>query len=277
MKIYPKINEKLEGLDNLEKEIKQYKGVEIQYFPKNQEEIVDFEIEKPIEEILKRYPDIQEITVHPPLCNYEIEIVLLKDKNIFLNQIRTIVKLSKKYDIKINLIEHTRLLFKQVQLSIIPVLKEAIEIMKETKTKILFENIYMMEEKQNCSVVELCEYLNSENVKVCIDMCHLYCQAHIYKEDIENFLKKYLDKNKCERHVYQIHFAHTANDDGYIDRTTHAVVHPNKEVLSYDADLLCKYGMEKCNWIIEVSEKDYILRVDEIKEFKMLLDYFSNR
>ena len=99
MKIYPKINEKLEGLDNLEKEIKQYKGVEIQYFPKNQEEIVDFEIEKPIEEILKRYPDIQEITVHPPLCNYEIEIVLLKDKNIFLNQIRTIVKLSKKYDI----------------------------------------------------------------------------------------------------------------------------------------------------------------------------------
>ena len=270
MKIYPKTNEKLEGLEKFEETINKYRGIEIQYFQKSDDELVDFQIEEPIKRILKKFPNIEEITIHPPLCNYELEIVLLKDKNIFLKQIKEIVKLSKKYKIKINIVEHTRLLMSQARLSIIPVLEKSKKIMKNTNTKILFENIYMMEEQQNCSVIELCEYLNSENIKVCIDMCHLYCQAHIYKKNIEEFLERYLNKEKCERQVYQIHFAYTANDDGYIDRTTHAIMHPNVEALSYDKQLLYKYGMKDCNWVTEVSEKDYISRKDEIEEIKML-------
>ena len=257
MKIYPKSNEYLEG-------------IEIQYFKKSDKELVDFKIEKPIEQILEKYPYIEEITIHPPLCDYELEIVLLKDKNIFLNQIKTIVRLSKRYNIKINIVEHTRLLKSQAKLTILPVLEKAKKIMKNTNTKIVFENIYMMEEQENCSVIELCEYLNSENMKVCIDMCHLYCQAHIYKKKIEEFLEKYLNKEKCQRQVYQIHFAYTANEDGYIDRTTHAIMHPNEETLYYDAKLLCQYGMEDCNWITEVSEKDYSTRKDQVNEIKML-------
>ena len=191
-------------------------------------------------------------------------------ENIFLNQIKTIVRLSKKYNIKINIVEHTRLLMSQAKLTILPVLEKAKKIMKNTNTKIVFENIYMMEEQENCSVIELCEYLNSENMKVCIDMCHLYCQAHIYKKKIEEFLEKYLNKEKCQRQVYQIHFAYTANEDGYIDRTTHAIMHPNEETLYYDAKLLCQYGMGDCNWITEVSEKDYSTRKDQVNEIKML-------
>lgn len=270
MKIYPKTNEYLEGIEEFEKTLKEYKGIEIQYFKKSDKELVDFKIEKPIEQILEKYPYIEEITIHPPLCDYELEIVLLKDKNIFLNQIKTIVRLSKKYNIKINIVEHTRLLMSQVKLAILPVLEKAKKIMKNTNTKIVFENIYMMEEQENCSVIELCEYLNSENMKVCIDMCHLYCQAHIYKKKIEEFLEKYLNKEKCQRQVYQIHFAYTANEDGYIDRTTHAIMHPNEETLYYDAKLLCQYGMEDCNWITEVSEKDYSTRKDQVNEIKML-------
>lgn len=270
MKIYPKTNEKLEGLEKFEETINKYRGIEIQYFQKSDDELVDFQIEEPIKRILKKFPNIEEITIHPPLCNYELEIILLKDKNIFLKQIKEIVKLSKKYKVKINIVEHTRLLMSQARLSIIPVLEKSKKIMKNTNTKILFENIYMMEEQQNCSVIELCEYLNSENIKVCIDMCHLYCQAHIYKKNIEEFLERYLNKEKCERQVYQIHFAYTANDDGYIDRTTHAIMHPNVEALSYDKQLLYKYGMKDCNWVTEVSEKDYISRKDEIEEIKML-------
>lgn len=270
MKIYPKTNEYLEGIEEFEKTLKEYKGIEIQYFKKSDKELVDFKIEKPIEQILERYPYIEEITIHPPLCEYELEIVLLKDKNIFLNQIKTIVRLSKKYNIKINIVEHTRLLMSQAKLTILPVLEKAKKIMKNTNTKILFENIYMMEEQENCSVIELCEYLNSENMKVCIDMCHLYCQAHIYKKKIEEFLEKYLNKEKCQRQVYQIHFAYTANEDGYIDRTTHAIMHPNEETLYYDAKLLCQYGMGDCNWITEVSEKDYSTRKDQVNEIKML-------
>ncbi len=270
MKIYPKTNEYLEGIEEFEKTLKEYKGIEIQYFKKSDKELVDFKIEKPIEQILERYPYIEEITIHPPLCEYELEIVLLKDKNIFLNQIKTIVRLSKKYNIKINIVEHTRLLMSQAKLTILPVLEKAKKIMKNTNTKIVFENIYMMEEQENCSVIELCEYLNSENMKVCIDMCHLYCQAHIYKKKIEEFLEKYLNKEKCQRQVYQIHFAYTANEDGYIDRTTHAIMHPNEETLYYDAKLLCQYGMVDCNWITEVSEKDYSTRKDQVNEIKML-------
>ena len=270
MKIYPKTNEMLEGIENLEEAIKKYKGIEIQYFAKSKSEIVDFEITKPIESLLKKYPQIEEITIHPPLCDYELEVVLLKDKNIFLNQIKEIVKLSKKYKIKINIVQHTRLLMSQAKLSIIPVLEKAKKIMKGTNTKIVFENIYMMEEQKDCTVINLCEYLNSENMKVCIDMCHLYCQAHIYKKKIEEFLEKYLNKEKCQRQVYQIHFAYTANEDGYIDRTTHAIMHPNEETLYYDAKLLCQYGMGDCNWITEVSEKDYSTRKDQVNEIKML-------
>ena len=270
MKIYPKTNEKLEGLEKFEETINKYRGIEIQYFQKSDDELVDFQIEEPIKRILKKFPNIEEITIHPPLCNYELEIVLLKDENIFLKQIKEIVKLSKKYKVKINIVEHTRLLMSQARLSIISVLEKSKKIMKNTNTKILFENIYMMEEQQNCSVIELCEYLNSENIKVCIDMCHLYCQAHIYKKNIEEFLERYLNKEKCERQVYQIHFAYTANDDGYIDRTTHAIMHPNVEALSYDKQLLYKYGMKDCNWVTEVSEKDYISRKDEIEEIKIL-------
>ena len=270
MKIYPKTNEYLEGIEEFEKTLKEYKGIEIQYFKKSDKELVDFKIEKPIEQILEKYPYIEEITIHPPLCDYELEIVLLKDKNIFLNQIKTIVRLSKKYNIKINIVEHTRLLMSQAKLTILPVLEKAKKIMKNTNTKIVFENIYMMEEQENCSVIELCEYLNSENMKVCIDMCHLYCQAHIYKKKIEEFLEKYLNKEKCQRQVYQIHFAYTANEDGYIDRTTHAIMHPNEETLYYDAKLLCQYGMGDCNWITEVSEKDYSTRNDQVNEIKML-------
>ena len=270
MKIYPKTNEKLEGLEKFEETINKYRGIEIQYFQKSDDELVDFQIEEPIKRILKKFPNIEEITIHPPLCNYELEIVLLKDKNIFLKQIKEIVKLSKKYKVKINIVEHTRLLMSQARLSIIPVLEKSKKIMKNTNTKILFENIYMMQEQQKCSVIELSEYLNSENIKVCIDMCHLYCQAHIYKKNIEEFLERYLNKEKCERQVYQIHFAYTANDDGYIDRTTHAIMHPNVEALSYDKQLLYKYGMKDCNWVTEVSEKDYVSRKDQIEEIKML-------
>ena len=203
MKIYPKTNEYLEGIEEFEKTLKEYKGIEIQYFAKSKSEIVDFEITKPIESLLKKYPQIEEITIHPPLCDYELEVVLLKDKNIFLNQIKEIVKLSKKYKIKINIVQH------------------------------------------------------------------------IYKKNIEEFLEKYLDKEKCKRQVYQIHFAYTANEDGYIDRRTHAIMHPDQETLNYDANLLCEYGMKDCNWVTEVSEKDYKTREDEANEIKMLSEYIE--
>ena len=45
-------------------------------------------------------------------------------------------------------------------------------------------------------------------------------------------------------------------------------MHPNEETLYYDAKLLCQYGMGDCNWITEVSEKDYSTRKDQVNEIK---------
>ena len=59
MKIYPKTNEYLEGIENLEEQLKKEKGLEIQYFNKDENELIDFEIEKPIKEILEKYPFIE--------------------------------------------------------------------------------------------------------------------------------------------------------------------------------------------------------------------------
>ena len=53
--------------------------------------------------------------------------------------------------------------------------------------------MFIMDEQTNCTVLALCEYLNNEHLKVCMDICHLYCQAHIYKYNIEEFLQ-YLGK-----------------------------------------------------------------------------------
>ena len=47
-------------------------------------------------------------------------------------------------------------------------------------------------------------------------------------------------------------------------------MHPDEETLYYDAKLLCQYGMGDCNWITEVSEKDYSTRKDQVNEIKML-------
>lgn len=273
MKIYPKTNEYLEGIEYIEEKIKKDKGIEIQYFNKEKDNLIDFEMEEPIKKILEKYPYIEEITVHPPLTNYELEIILLKDKNIFLNQIKQIVEISKRNNIKINIIEHTRLLYSQIKRTIIPILEEASRIMENTNTKILFENIYMMEEQENCTVIELCEFLNNEHIKVCIDICHLYCQAHIYKIDIEEFFKKYIDKQKAKRQVYQVHFANTGNHDGYIDRKTHGIVHENEKELYYDADLICSYNMEDCNWVTEVTEENYKTREMQIIEINTLEKY----
>ena len=81
-------NMKEKKMRNLSEEIiNKYRGIEIQYFQKSDDELVDFQIEEPIKRILKKFPNIEEITIHPPLYDYEFEVVLLKSKNIFLNQI----------------------------------------------------------------------------------------------------------------------------------------------------------------------------------------------
>lgn len=275
MKIHPKTNEYLEGIEAMSQYIEQEKGIEIQYFHKNKDELVDFEAEKPIRELMEKFPNLEEITVHPPLAYYDIELLLFRKKDLLYSELQKLIDLSNEYGIKINIIYHTLFTIQSHRLTTLDDIKEIGEFLRGTKVKIFLENIYMMNERDTCTVLDLCEAVDSPNIKACIDICHIYCQAKIWYTPMKEFIKGYLDKEKCKKYVGHIHFSETKNDDGYLDRKTHGRSHDTIEKLFEDADILREYGMtsEDINWVTEISELDYILRPDQISEIKGLIQY----
>lgn len=78
--IMPKISEKFEQLGGVEEFIKKYGKTEIQYFPR-ENNIHEINFEPAIKEVCSMCK-IKEITIHPPLNNYDIEAVILYDIKI---------------------------------------------------------------------------------------------------------------------------------------------------------------------------------------------------
>ncbi len=255
--------------------IEEEKRVEIQYFAKDEEKLVDFEAEKPIRRLMQKFPALEEITVHPPLSGYDIELLLYKNKDLIYSELKQLIDLANEYGIKINVIYHTEFIMKKHKLTTLEDIKEIAELLKGTKVTIFLENLFMMRERYSCTVLDLCEQIDSQNVRACIDICHIYCQAKIWHEPMKEFIKKYLDKEKCKKYVAHIHFSSTINDDGYIERKTHGRKHETGEKLFEDANILCEYGMtaKDINWVTEVSEEDYVLRPDQISEIVGLKKY----
>ncbi len=274
MNIYPKVSSYFEGLDKLEEYVKKYQGIELQFFDENGP-IAPFDIATPIEKLMERIPEIKEITIHPPLIDYDIELVLFKDYRIIEEQFKIIVELSKKYNIRINLLYHTMYNFKKHSVLTLDKIKELIKILEGENAYLLLENIFMFPEKE-CTVFQIAKEVDSPNLKVCFDICHLYCRASINKSNVEDYAKTYLDKELCQKYIHQVHFSYTVNNDGYIDRKTHGRVHKSKEAMLYDLELLEKYNMRNCNYITEVSEDDYDTRVDQLKEIKWLEEIENN-
>lgn len=275
MKIHPKTNEYLEGIEAMSQYIEQEKGIEIQYFHKNKDELVDFEAEKPIRGLMERFPNLEEITVHPPLAYYDIELLLYRKKDLLYSELQQLIDLSNEYGIKINIIYHTLSTVQSHRLTTLEDIKDIGNFLKGTKVTILLENLFMMNEKNTCTVLDLCEEVDSPNIRACIDICHIYCQATTWHTPMKEFIKGYLDKGKCQKYVAHIHFSETKNDDGYLDRKTHGRSHDTIEKLFEDADILREYGMtsEDINWVTEVSEEDYKLRPDQISEIEGLSKY----
>ena len=89
------------------------------------------------------------------------------------------------------MILHTGYVIQQHKLTTLDDIKEIAKLLEGTKVTILLENMFMMYEKNTCSVLELCDLINSENVKVCFDICHLYCQATAWHMPIKEFIRIY--------------------------------------------------------------------------------------
>lgn len=272
-KIYPKIDSEFRGMHVLKKYIEKYKGVELQI----QEVDVNhsFLCTDLIETLLLFCPNVREVTIHTPLEDYDLEMILLYDKNILLNQLAELKELALMHDLRINLLYHTSWELETHQKYTITLLQEVLSSIKGFPVYLMIENVYANLEKK-CNILRLCKFMGDSQLIGCLDLCHLYCLAHIYKTDIDSFLDTYLTKEECSKYIHQIHFSYTANEDGYKDhKWTHSVMHPTISEMVRDVEFLYKYGMYDKNFVTEIREKDYNTRKDQIKEIDTLEDIYK--
>ena len=139
-----------------------------------------------------------------------------------------------------------------------------------TKVNILIENIHTLTQRNCCTVFEICKIINSNNLKVCLDICHLHCMANLFKENFDLFLDKYIDKELAYKNVYQIHFSATKNNDGYIEKKTHGVKHDTIEELIGDYNVLKKFNLTDRIIVTEIAEENYMDRNDQKFEIGLL-------
>lgn len=269
MKIYPKIDEKYNGLESLKDAIIKYKGVEIQFF--NNDNIWgNYNFEKTINYVMEKIPQIQEITIHPPLHTHDIEVIIEKDINIVKNDIQKALKLTKQYNMKINLLYHVTWPINKIEVSVLDKIREVVGEVEGTNVNILLENIHTFNENKKCTVLEICNRINSNNLKACLDICHLHCVSNAFKWKIEDYIENYIEKDLAKKYIYQIHFSDTKNNDGYIDKKTHGVKHDDLNDIVRDFDILRKFNIEERIIVTEIAEDNYMERNDQKFEIELL-------
>lgn len=270
MKIYPKLSYQDFG-EEMKQIVLQSEGIELQFFDENGI-TSEFNFSDEIRKRKKEFPHLKEIVVHPPLNDYNIEHIILKDNKIIENQLKELVKLSEELDINLAINYHTYWTKDQyVSTGLDKKIKELLKIIDGTNVILLIENLFMMlDEKIGCSALEICKEINHPNLRTCIDTTHLHCKSNIWKIEFEEMLRQDFNPDDCEKFVKQLHFAACLNNDGYIKKGTHGRVHPNEEELRKEVDWIKRYKMENKIFVTEVSEDDYYSRADQVKEIKML-------
>ncbi len=276
MIIYPKVS-----IDDFSSEVEEIlrksEGIEIQFF--NENGIAEeFNFEKMVRTYKERFNNLKEIVIHPPLSNYNIELIMMKNEKIVENQLKKLVQLSEELNITTTFIYHTYWTKEQFETSgLAAKLKKLLKIIEGKNAYLLIENLYMiLDAKNNCPALEICKFIDHDNLRMCLDTTHMHCKANISKRDFNEMIEAILNPNDCEKYVRQIHFAAALNNDGYIDKRTHGRVHPNIEETKKEVEWLKKYKMIDKHFITEVSEDDYYTRVDQIKEIEMLNEINKN-
>lgn len=271
MKIFPKISEE-ELSDEMREIIKGKEGVEIQFFDESGPmEVFDFETE--VTKRKEEFPNLKEIIIHPPLNNYNIEHLILKDEKMVEDIFRRLVDLSRKLQIHISYVSHTYLgstLLKATHLD--KKIRDLLSIVEGEEVTILIENMYMVfADEKECCALEIAKIINHPNLKVCIDTTHAHCKANLWKRDFHEMIESTLNREDCNKYVKQIHFAAALEGDGYIEKRTHGRRHDSLEDVKEEISWLKEFNMfDDKDIITEVSENDYKSRVDQIAEIRML-------
>ena len=274
MIIYPKTCENLNGFQYLKQYVEKYKGIEIQLLSHEQTEEKTYDA---IRKLKTEVPQLEEVTIHLPIVDdkddFNFEILTFSKLEIEKERLKKICEASKEYNLKVNLLYHTRWDYESWNSSgAIDRMKELLKIIQNSNVTILIENIYALVERKECAVLKVAKAIDDNHLKVCLDICHIHCVANMFKVSINEFLNTYLNKEDCQKYIHQIHFAGTLNGDGYIDKKTHGRVHDSWESFEEDYNILKQFGIEDKIIVVEVSEDDYSTRKDEIKEIEMLLE-----
>ena len=276
MKIYPKLDEKLNGINVLKQYVEKYKGIEIQ--------LLSFECINIAYKVIKKYkdeiPNIEEVTIHLPLTDedrFNFEALAFAKFDEEKERLNVLIKASKEFNLKINLLYHTRWNYNTwISSGAIERMKELLELIQNTNVNILIENIHAIAEREECAIFKIAKHINNEHLKVCLDICHLHVEANMFKIPFDEFLHSYLNKDDCQKFIQQIHFAGTLNGDGFIDKKrTHGKMHDSWESFEEDYSILEQFGIEDKRIVTEVSEDDYSTRVDQIEEIKMLMKKYK--
>ena len=270
MIIYPKTSENLQGLEYLKEFVEKYKGIEIQLLSYEKMQQIIYEA---IKQLNKQIPQLEEVTIHLPLReDFNFEVLTFSKLDIEKERLKMLCQASQEFNLKLNILYHTRWDYIRWSNSgAIDRMKELLEVVQNSNVNILIENIYTMVEREECTVLKVARNINNEHLKVCLDICHLHCEANIFKIPFEEFVNTYLNKEDCQKYIYQIHFAGTLKEDGYIDKKTHGRMHDSWESFEEDYNILRKFGIEDKIIVTEISEDDYSTRKDEIEEIKMLI------
>ena len=276
MKIFPKISEG-QIPDRMKEIISTKEGIEIQFFDEAGP-TESFNFEEQVTRRKEEFPNLKEIIIHPPLNNYNLEFLLLKDESMVEDIFTRLANLSKKLDIHISYVAHTYLntvLFKS--LNVDKKLGKYLKILEGSNVTILLENMFMvLDERRECAVINIAKMMDHPNLKVCIDTTHAHIKSTIWKIPFEEMIKSDATPEDCNKYVRQIHFASQLENDGYIDKITHGRVHSSIEDVEKEISWLRNLNMfDDKNIITEVSEDDYSTRVDQIKEIEMLEEAYK--
>ncbi len=263
--IYPKIDSLFTGIHKLKKYIDKYQGVEIQIMEIDED--ASFLSEDILHTLYSVCSTIKEVTLRAPLHYYNLEMVLCKDKNIILNQLAEIRKLSKDLNIHINLLYRTDWSVEAHKECTLLLLREFLSFIKGYDICILLENSYKGLEKE-CSVLKLCKLMGDPQLKVCLDLSHIYCLANIYQKNMQEFMPIYLNREDCMKYVHQVHFSYTPVCNGHEFDKRHSVVHPTLKEMISDMELLYAYGMYDSIFVPSIREYNYIERKDQITEIE---------
>ena len=163
MKIYPKLDEKLNGINRLKQYVEKYKGIEIQLLSYEDTKQITYNT---IKKLKSEIPIVEEVTIHLPLVEeYNFEALAFAKFNEEKERINVLINASKEFNLKVNLLYHTRWNYNTwISSGAIERMKELLSLIQNTNVNILIENIYAVVEREECAVFKITKHINNEHL-----------------------------------------------------------------------------------------------------------------